>query len=359
MMKKLTILKSNFILALILFFALTGITTTNTAKAQQNIRDQFLVDKIYGSTSDGTSYLNEFIYDEDNRLIKNIGTNYFFEQGRWRDGKYVFVFEYENGRVSKMMHYDSTHFMFDFSIHLFYNTQGQLIRSEGYMDGSMYEHINYYYEKGRVISTYIDGTMPFQYDSIFYDHAGNVTKRTRSLIGNPKWFTADYEYDNNPKPNLGIDYAIIFPPFGGDGGMLNLERGLSQNNMTNGRGQVWIYTYNEYGLPETFCPTWESNNPPLDPLILTITYRQIASGISEPAQSKLVVYPNPTRGELRIEVAGQARNDVEIFDIMGRKQKAEGRRQNGEKEMVMDISHLPVGVYFLRVGGETVKVIKN
>jgi len=33
--------------------------------------------------------------------------------------------------------------------------------------------------------------------------------------------------------------------------------------------------------------------------------------------------------------------------------------QNGEKEMIINISHLPAGVYFLRVGDEMVKVIKN
>jgi len=299
-MKKVTILKFIFTLVLFLFFALTGITTTNSAKAQQNIRDRFLVDKTYGSTSDGTSYLNEFIYDENNRLIKNIGTNYFFEQGRWRDGKYVFVFEYENERVSKIIHYDSTHFRFDYETHFFYNPQGQLIRMEGHKDGSIYEHLNYHYENGRVVSVYIDGTIPFQYDSIFYDHSGNVTKRVWSLIGNLKWFTDYYKYDNSPKPNLGIDNVIIFSPIGGSGETVNLEMGLSQNNMTKGRGYIWNYTYNEYGLPNTYCLEWEET-PALEPMIITIEYKQIDVGIIEPMQSKLVIYPNPTTGELKIK----------------------------------------------------------
>jgi hypothetical protein len=48
-----------------------------------------------------------------------------------------------------------------------------------------------------------------------------------------------------------------------------------------------------------------------------------------------------------------------IYDVMGRMQKAESRRQNAEGTVMMDVSYLPSGIYFLRVGTQTVKFIKQ
>jgi len=70
------------------------------------------------------------------------------------------------------------------------------------------------------------------------------------------------------------------------------------------------------------------------------------------------VYPNPTRGELRVTSYELQVNKginplvVEVFDIYGRKQKAESRRQKAENEMVLDISGLSAGVYFVRISTE-------
>jgi hypothetical protein len=40
---------------------------------------------------------------------------------------------------------------------------------------------------------------------------------------------------------------------------------------------------------------------------------------------------------------------VEIYDVMGRRQKAESRRQNAEGNIELDISNLPAGVYLVRI----------
>jgi len=65
----------------------------------------------------------------------------------------------------------------------------------------------------------------------------------------------------------------------------------------------------------------------------------------------VVVYPNPTKGEVFVGMPFMASlQNVEIFDLMGRKvfeQKAESRKQNGEWRM--DISNIPSGMYFLRI----------
>jgi hypothetical protein len=85
------------------------------------------------------------------------------------------------------------------------------------------------------------------------------------------------------------------------------------------------------------------------------------------------LYPNPTTGEFNIAVCGEryAVGDIEIYDMYGRKQKS--RKGNSPPFMegwqpqadgvVINISHLPSGIYFLRIttsnGIVTKKIIKN
>jgi hypothetical protein len=83
---------------------------------------------------------------------------------------------------------------------------------------------------------------------------------------------------------------------------------------------------------------------------------------------KLRIYPNPTTGELRIEVAGQARNDVvnvEIFDVFGRQMSQISRhcgldpQPKSHISNQIDISHLPAGVYFVKIRTEAGEVVKK
>jgi hypothetical protein len=78
------------------------------------------------------------------------------------------------------------------------------------------------------------------------------------------------------------------------------------------------------------------------------------TGIKETRQNLWTVSPNPTSGQLRIENYDISMGKIGIYDIYGRKQKAESRKEN-----VVDISHLQSGVYFLRIGNGTVKIVKQ
>ena len=79
--------------------------------------------------------------------------------------------------------------------------------------------------------------------------------------------------------------------------------------------------------------------------------------------SKLFLYPNPTTGKLKIENGELRIINVEVFDVYGRKQKAESRKQKAEGEIEIDLSNLAAGVYFVKIYTEseivTKKVIKN
>jgi hypothetical protein len=95
-------------------------------------------------------------------------------------------------------------------------------------------------------------------------------------------------------------------------------------------------------------PWWEGDCAP------------IYLGIEKFSQNETMIslYPNPTTGEMRIESAGWRVEDVEIFDMYGRKQNV--RIQNlSSVESKLDISQLSAGIYFAKIFTEAGEVIKK
>jgi len=84
-------------------------------------------------------------------------------------------------------------------------------------------------------------------------------------------------------------------------------------------------------------------------------------GINELESSFVKIYPNPTTGELRIDNGELRIDNVEFFDVFGRKQKS--TIVNLQSEILIDISYLPAGVYFIKLSSQTEtitqKIMKN
>ena len=86
---------------------------------------------------------------------------------------------------------------------------------------------------------------------------------------------------------------------------------------------------------------------------------------------ELRVFPNPTNGLLTISPAGggkgvdELRNrtlsevEVEIYDMMGRCVVVETWHALSLPHATIDISHLPSGIYFLKIANETIKIVKQ
>ena len=69
----------------------------------------------------------------------------------------------------------------------------------------------------------------------------------------------------------------------------------------------------------------------------------------------LRVYPNPTNSQLRIENYDVSMGEIEIYDVVGRKIVHCPLSIDNS----IDVSHLENGLYFLKIGDKTVKIIKN
>ena len=118
-------------------------------------------------------------------------------------------------------------------------------------------------------------------------------------------------------------------------------------NLQGGEYEYYVRAYYEYD-----CPSDSSNH----------VAATIAVGIKE-MRGGIVVYPNPTGGE--IQVTAGANNyspiqNIEVFDVFGRNMDIKFPSFGGVRGG--NISHLPTGMYFLRIttgnGVVTRKVVK-
>ena len=268
-------------------FVLTSLLTLFSCQKDDDVfqgsETKYLVDKIYNYNND---LIAEYFYDNENRLIKkyvteHLGNNY---QQEW--ASYSDEFEYHNGRISKIIHKDISHNMFNYEINIFYNINGKIIGTETYKNGQQISsNTNYRYKDDNLTGTvkYNVGTMIYK-DSIIYKNLENVVKYLyerpeTDLIGNPILGTKvttiqEFSYDNHSKPNFNLDYLFIYEPLPFRE-LADLQRQLSTNNMTEFiDGTKWLYSYNEQGLPSTIEVEWKDIETSI-PMLLIIKYKEI------------------------------------------------------------------------------------
>jgi len=84
------------------------------------------------------------------------------------------------------------------------------------------------------------------------------------------------------------------------------------------------------------------------------------NGIESLENDAVMVYPNPTTGELRFTNYDLRIENVEIYDIYGKKESFDyAQLPKGEGEMVIDLSSLQAGIYFVKIQTETGTVTKK
>jgi hypothetical protein len=115
-------------------------------------------------------------------------------------------------------------------------------------------------------------------------------------------------------------------------------------------GKLTFHTSGKYTVTMTNNVLHSSD----DPAQVIVEIDVLPVGIAENKALNISVYPNPTMGELRITNYELEISDIEVFDVYGRKQKAESRKKNE-----IDISHLPAGIYFVKITTEKGQVVKK
>jgi hypothetical protein len=89
------------------------------------------------------------------------------------------------------------------------------------------------------------------------------------------------------------------------------------------------------------------------PFIRARSENKTASLGDADALSQLKVYPNPSRGEVNIEMEQAGTTTLELLDLAGNRLYTETISGNGNETITRDFSHMPKGMYILNASGET------
>jgi hypothetical protein len=73
----------------------------------------------------------------------------------------------------------------------------------------------------------------------------------------------------------------------------------------------------------------------------------------------VLIYPNPTTGKLKIMWTSEQVNKIEIFDIYGSKLHFSSRPLVHSSTTAIDISHLPAGLYFVKISTASGEIVKK
>ena len=88
-------------------------------------------------------------------------------------------------------------------------------------------------------------------------------------------------------------------------------------------------------------------------------YYSIGNNVKERSIHSVLVYPNPTTGQLTISLPNSSHEvgNIEIYNVVG--QKLQSTIVNLQSEIVLDVSSLAKGMYFLKAGNKMVKFVKE
>jgi hypothetical protein len=252
-----------------------------------------------------------FTYNEQNNMDEKLIQKWY---GQWENSfKYSYVYNLQNNLSEELMQWwgNSTWEILAKYIYI-YDVQNKLIEKQ--------EHVwNSDSEEWRIIDKWI----------YTYDAQNNRTEELYQQWA-IEWENEEkmtYSYDENNNANAGV-----FQKWGNDAwhdwnGYLNLYYNKMQSN--------WNYI-NLCKFTATY----------IKPKEISIQENRV--------ENEIKIYPNPTTGELTIDNGQLTINNIEVFDVYGRKCHVSHVTCHD-----IDISHLPIGVYIVKIDGVCRKVVKQ
>jgi hypothetical protein len=118
---------------------------------------------------------------------------------------------------------------------------------------------------------------------------------------------------------------------------------MSGNISVQGNGSIYFYV----------TPYFEGGT---GSYLLEINVDRTSTNIATITNDVLRIYPNPTTGQITVESEKSKTESIEIYDIVGKKLSTFNFQLSTNE---INISHLANGMYFLKVDGKTVKVVKQ
>ncbi|MDR1757459.1 MAG: T9SS type A sorting domain-containing protein, partial [Bacteroidales bacterium] len=119
------------------------------------------------------------------------------------------------------------------------------------------------------------------------------------------------------------------------------------------------YTENGFNLSEAGTYHYTLQNIFGCDSIVTL-HLETVTGIINRHLATIKIYPNPAKNELRIENAElKIGETVHIFDISGRAVETWHATSLQNGTATINVSRLPSGVYFLRIGDKTARFVKE
>ena len=262
-------------------FARTDVASTtfnsDIEDISSDLRKKYLVEKITWYDDETNHKEAYYEYDNNNRLVRRIIHNTYFEQGRVKYDTIVDNYEYTEGNLTKISYKDV---YVSYTYDLEYDNAGRLITSK-YGNNIMH----FCYRGGKMDSIWYDND-PECYTILKYDEYGNIVKEINRVpemddiwgeypTGNYVFRENEYEYDDKIRPFFNIDNAFVYDPIFGQGTTHSEHiRMLSTNNLIKYSRSSWHYTYNEEGLPIELRSRFEGVTPANDPKYV-FTYRKI------------------------------------------------------------------------------------
>ncbi len=117
----------------------------------------------------------------------------------------------------------------------------------------------------------------------------------------------------------------------------------------------------DFTVPVTYTVT-SGNGQTVKEWVVTV---DITTDVAKPEVPELLIYPNPTKGTVYISGTSIQNQIISIgvLDLYGKVVVETGTQRDGRAEWVIDISHLPSGLYILKIStlGSSIvrKVIKQ
>lgn len=118
----------------------------------------------------------------------------------------------------------------------------------------------------------------------------------------------------------------------------------------SGVGQTYSHTFTSLGVNPYFCSIHGAAS-----MSGTITVQVLATAETS-AESAVIIYPNPTSDFLEISKIKSTIENVNIYDLAGKKIKSIERSEI-ERNSKIDVSDLEIGTYFVEIqtGNSTIR----